>query len=82
MLIHDAQYLDSDFKPTWGHSTIASAIDVAMKAKVKRLVLYHHDPDRTDEALDRIAQDVAARSPERTKELEIVVAREGMELTV
>ena len=53
-----------------------------MKAKVKRLVLYHHDPDRTDEALDRIAQDVAARSPERTKELEIVVAREGMELTV
>ncbi|TMF23194.1 MAG: MBL fold metallo-hydrolase [Chloroflexi bacterium] len=82
MLIHDAQYLDSDFKPTWGHSTIASAIDVATKAKVKRLVLYHHDPDRTDEALDRIAQDVAARSPERTKELEIVVAREGMELTV
>ncbi len=82
MLIHDAQYLDSDFKPTWGHSTIASAIDVAMKAKVKRLVLYHHDPDRTDEALDRIARDVAARSPERTKELEIVVAREGMELTV
>ena len=76
LLIHDAQYLETDFKPTWGHSTIASAIDVAMKAKVKKLVLYHHDPDRTDEALDQIAKDVGGGP------LEIVVAREKMELTV
>src|SRR5437016_13668673 len=58
-LIHDAQFQESDFKPTWGHSTIASAIDVAAKSKVKRLVLYHHDPDRTDD-----------RSEEHTSELQ------------
>jgi len=78
MLIHDAQYLENDFKPTWGHSTIASAIDVATKAKVKKLVLYHHDPDRTDEALDQIAKDVGGRAAD----MEIVVAREKMELAV
>jgi ribonuclease BN (tRNA processing enzyme) len=77
-LIHDAQYLEADFKPTWGHSTIASAIDVATKAKVKRLVLYHHDPDRSDDALDRIAVDSQAKA----KGIEVVVAREGMVLEI
>ena len=81
-LIHDAQFLESDFKPTWGHSTIASAIDVAAKAKVKRLVLYHHDPDRSDEALDRIAKEAQKRTDEIAKGLEVVVAREGLELEI
>jgi phosphoribosyl 1,2-cyclic phosphodiesterase len=82
MLIHDAQFLESDFKPTWGHSTIASAIDVAVKAKVKRLVLYHHDPDRSDDALDRIAKETENRTSELARGMEIVVAREGLELEV
>ena len=81
-LIHDAQYLESDFKPTWGHSTIASAIDVAAKAGVKRLVLYHHDPDRSDDALDRIAVDAQREGADRAPGVEIVVARERMELTI
>jgi phosphoribosyl 1,2-cyclic phosphodiesterase len=80
LLIHDAQFVEDDFKPTWGHSTIASAIDVAGKAKVKRLVLYHHDPDRSDDALDRIADQ--ARRSSKEHGIEIVVAREGMELEV
>jgi phosphoribosyl 1,2-cyclic phosphodiesterase len=81
-LIHDAQYLDADFKPTWGHSTISSAIDVAAKAGVKRLVLYHHDPDRSDDALDKIGRDATEQGRERASGVEIVVAREGMELTI
>jgi phosphoribosyl 1,2-cyclic phosphodiesterase len=82
MLIHDAQYLETDFKPTWGHSTVASAIDVAVNARAKRLVLYHHDPDRSDDALDAIGRDAQRRGNERGQGLEIVVAREGMELVV
>src|SRR5205823_8076472 len=81
-LIHDAQYLKSDFKPTWGHSTIDAAIDVAAKAKVKRLVLYHHDPDRNDDALDHIGRDAQRAGHERLPGLEVVVAREGLELEV
>jgi ribonuclease BN (tRNA processing enzyme) len=81
-LIHDAQFMKSDFKPTWGHSTIESAIDVAAKAKVKRLVLYHHDPDRSDDALDHIGRDAQRAGRERLPGLDVVVAREGLELEV
>jgi phosphoribosyl 1,2-cyclic phosphodiesterase len=81
-LIHDAQFLETDFKPTWGHSTIASAIDVAAKAKVRRLALYHHDPDRSDDALDRIAADAQRQMKEAAPGIEVVVAREGMQLEV
>ena len=81
-LIHDAQFLKSDFKPTWGHSTIDAAIDVAAKAKVKRLVLYHHDPERNDDALDHIGRDAQRTGRERLPGLEVVVAREGLELEV
>ena len=73
-LIHDGQFLDADFKPGWGHSTVATAIDVAKRAKAKRLILYHHDPDRTDDALDRIG--IEAQRAAGTG-LEVIVAREG-----
>ncbi|HEV8468708.1 MAG TPA: MBL fold metallo-hydrolase [Candidatus Limnocylindria bacterium] len=81
-LIHDAQFTETDFKPSWGHSTIDSAIDVAVKAQVKRLVLYHHDPDRSDDALDRIAVEAQKQTNERARGIEVLVAREGMELTI
>ena len=81
-LIHDAQYLTSDFKATWGHSTIESAIDVAARAKVKRLVLFHHDPDRSDDALDHIGREAQRLGHERLAGLEVLVAREGLELQV
>ncbi|HKC83908.1 MAG TPA: MBL fold metallo-hydrolase [bacterium] len=81
-LIHDAQYLPSDFKATWGHSTIEAAIDVAARAKVKRLVLFHHDPDRSDDALDHIGRDAQRAGRERLAGLEVLVAREGLELEV
>lgn len=81
-LIHDAQFIESDFKPTWGHSTINAAIEVAAKAKVKRLVLYHHDPYRNDDALDHISRDAQRAGREALSGLEVVVAREGLELEV
>jgi phosphoribosyl 1,2-cyclic phosphodiesterase len=81
-LIHDGQFLDGDFKPGWGHSTVATALGVALEAGVRRLVLYHHDPDRTDDALDRIGTDTQALARERGSELEVVVAREGLELPI
>jgi phosphoribosyl 1,2-cyclic phosphodiesterase len=82
LLIHDAQYQDDDYKKGWGHSTIAGAIDVAVRAQVGRLVLYHHDPERTDEALDRIAVDAQRLAHERAEGLQVRVAYEGMEMAV
>jgi phosphoribosyl 1,2-cyclic phosphodiesterase len=81
-LIHDAQYRDDDYKKGWGHSTIASAVDVAVRAGVRRLVLYHHDPDRSDDALDVIGKEAQALARERSSAVEVMVAYEGMELTI
>ncbi|MEI6454230.1 MAG: MBL fold metallo-hydrolase [Actinomycetes bacterium] len=82
VLIHDAQYLPEDFKPAWGHSTVQAAIDVAARAGVRRLVLTHHDPDRTDDALDAIGRLACALVDERRLALEVLVAREGLELQI
>ena len=81
-LIHDAQYLGADFKKTWGHSTVDSALDVAVAAGVERLVLYHHDPDRSDDALDQIGRDAQERAHRLRPGLEVVVASEGLELEI
>lgn len=71
VLIHDAQYTENDyFRPQdnrqgWGHSTVRMAAEAARAAGVGRLVLYHHDPSRSDAAipeLERTAQDIFRRS--------------------
>lgn len=58
LLIHDAQYTPSEFarKSTWGHCTIDYALWLAEHCGVGTLALYHHDPTRTDEALDEVGR--------------------------
>ena len=82
VLIHDGQFLDNDFKAGWGHSTVAAALDVAKRANAKRLILHHHDPDRSDDALDRIGVDAQKTADSFGTGLEVVVAREGMEIAI
>ena len=55
LLFHDAQYTDAEYERTrgWGHSSYTDATDLAIEAGVQRLGLFHHDPDRTDDDLDR-----------------------------
>jgi phosphoribosyl 1,2-cyclic phosphodiesterase len=59
LLIHDAMYLDHELSTIhgWGHSLISQVMQLAKDAKVTNLVLFHHDPDRTDEQLDAILHD-------------------------
>ena len=82
VLVHDAQYTNEDYKKGWGHSTIAAAVDVAVLANAKRLVLYHHDPERSDDALDKIGADAQRLARERGSPIEVLVAYEGMELSI
>lgn len=81
-LIHDAQYVNADMKPGWGHSTVDTAIDVAVAANVERLVLYHHDPDRSDDELDQIEREAQERADSLRPGLEVVAASEGLELDI
>lgn len=56
VLVHDCQYLREDVpeKSGWGHSILRDVCRLARAARVDHLVLFHHDPDRTDDALDEM----------------------------
>ncbi|HOJ64046.1 MAG TPA: MBL fold metallo-hydrolase [Spirochaetota bacterium] len=56
LLVHDSQYTTVEYSKYvgWGHSTYKYAITQALKARVKKLALFHHDPNRTDRQLDSI----------------------------
>jgi phosphoribosyl 1,2-cyclic phosphodiesterase len=59
VLIHDAQYLESDMphKHGWGHSLVSQVRQLAVDAEVGCLIMFHHDPDRTDTEIDFIQKD-------------------------
>ncbi|MGI9085731.1 MAG: MBL fold metallo-hydrolase [Aeromicrobium sp.] len=61
VLIHDAQYTAEEYpgRRTFGHSTIDYAQGMGVAAGVGRVVLFHHDPRRTDDELDVIAHSFA-----------------------
>ena len=84
LLIHDAQYTDDEYQrfETWGHSTYRQALDLAISAKVKRVGLFHHDPDRTDEDVDRIIENCRGILTQRRSTLDCFAVAEGMRLTL
>jgi len=62
-LAHDAQFTEAQMgsRCGWGHSTPERAADLATAAEVSNLLLIHHDPERSDDALDALAAGAAAR---------------------
>jgi phosphoribosyl 1,2-cyclic phosphodiesterase len=58
VLIHDATYLPAELPAHrgWGHSTYAEAVRLAADAGVRHLVLFHHDPTRDDDAVERLTE--------------------------
>ena len=56
ILIHDAQHVASEFPRLafLGHATAEYAVRLGVAAGVGRVVLFHHDPSRTDDQLDGI----------------------------
>ncbi|HXQ90311.1 MAG TPA: MBL fold metallo-hydrolase [Acidimicrobiales bacterium] len=56
LLIHDAQYLDSELaaRASFGHASAGYAVRLAERAGARRVLLYHHDPPRTDDDIDAL----------------------------
>jgi phosphoribosyl 1,2-cyclic phosphodiesterase len=80
VLIHDAQYTHKEYissKLGWGHSSFEYAVNAAHKAGVKKLLLFHHDPDRSDAELERIEARIR-RSIAGKSTMEVMIAREGL----
>jgi phosphoribosyl 1,2-cyclic phosphodiesterase len=78
LVIHDAQYLASEYeaKIGWGHSTVEYSVAMACFAGVKRLALTHHDPCRDDGQIDRILAKLALEFSGKSGP-EIFAAAEG-----
>lgn len=79
ILIYDAMYTPEEYagevgppKKGWGHSTFMAGADLADKAGVGQLVLFHHDPSHDDTFMDNLRDRAAKRRPGTD------VARQGM----
>ena len=62
VLITDTTYRDHEYptKVDWGHSCVSQVADLAARAEVKRLHLFHHDPDQTDRDIDAKLEETRA----------------------
>lgn len=78
LAIYDSTYTDEEYpgRVGWGHSTWQEAIRLARVAGVKRLAIFHHDPDHTDDMMEKIEDEARRAWPGA------LVARDGMVITL
>ena len=78
LVIYDSTYTEEEFvtKVGWGHSTWEEGMKLCKMAGVKRLGIFHHDPEHDDVFMDNLASQAAA-----TWDGAFVI-QEGMEFAV
>jgi len=78
LVIYDSTYTDEEFpaRVGWGHSTWQEGVRLAKVAGVKTLAIFHHDPDHTDDVMQKIEAEAQAMWPNA------IVAREGMTISI
>lgn len=83
-LIHDAMYAQQIIQARrgWGHSTPQEAVELAAEAGCRRLLLFHHEPEHDDAALDRLLEGTRKFAARLAPNLQVDAAAEGMELSL
>jgi phosphoribosyl 1,2-cyclic phosphodiesterase len=83
-LVHDAQYTNKEYQSSkvgWGHSPMEYCLLSSIKAGVKKLALFHHEPTRSDEEFDKLERALKRRVAKvRNHSIEVMFAREGLEI--
>ena len=82
LLILDTQYTDEEYQrhTGWGHGSVPTAVALALDAAVRKLLLFHHDPNHDDAMIDSMVEDARRIVQQSGKELEVEAAREGEEV--
>ncbi len=82
-LIHDAMYFESEVasRSGWGHSSAAQAVGLALESGARRLVLFHHDPEHDDAALEALLDEAMQYRERLGGTLELVIAAEDSVLS-
>ena len=80
LMIADTMYRDHEYpaKVGWGHSCPSQVVDLAHRARVKALHLFHHDPDQDDEAVDRKLEETKAHLERLGAAVDCVCPAEGL----
>ena len=84
VMIADSQYDRVEY-PTrlcWGHTCADDTVDLAIRAGVKQLFLFHHDPDHDDAKIEAMVVEGQAKVAENGSKLIVSAAREGGEFVL
>jgi phosphoribosyl 1,2-cyclic phosphodiesterase len=83
ILIHDCTYTPEEYvdKIGWGHSHYLFTLKVAAEANARHLILFHHEPNHSDEKVDDILLKCKKEIKTKNFAFECTAAREGLELT-
>jgi hypothetical protein len=84
LLLHDGEYLAEEYPAFrgWGHSAFPDTVDLALDARVGRLLLWHLNQDRDDAGVDALAAAARARVAAAGSTVACEVARTGLVLDV
>lgn len=80
VLILDSQYDRAEYQAHtgWGHGCVDDSVALALKAGVKKLILFHHDPDHADSKIDAFLKHARAVVKKQQGKLKVEAAREGL----
>lgn len=83
VLVYDCNYTEDEYsgkisspKSGWGHSTWNQGVKIAKAAKVKKFILFHHDPSHDDDFIDKLEKQAQKEFKES------YAAYEGMEINL
>lgn len=84
LLIHDSMYTDEEYPSRlgWGHSTFRQSIRLAEEGGVKKLLFFHHDPERGDAELGQIVDRVRDEAVARGCAVDMAAAAEGSDFSL
>jgi phosphoribosyl 1,2-cyclic phosphodiesterase len=83
-LIHDSQYTIEDFnkKIGWGHSNNIALAYFSELAKIKNLVLFHYDPDYSDEMIENVVNNTKNFLNKIKSSVNCIPSKELLEITI
>ncbi len=84
VLIHDSMYTDQEYpsRAGWGHSTLRQTLGLAEEGGVRKVLFFHHDPERSDAELDGIVSRLRDEAGARGSTVAMDAAAEGVEFTL
>ena len=84
LVIYDTMFTPEDYDrfPHYGHSRPRDALDVCREAGARRLVLFHHAPERSDAEVDEILEATRVTARQARLALQLDAAYEGMDITL